>query len=322
MRASIPHRRLLVFGSINADLVTSPDRLPSPGETVLSPSYQMVNGGKGANQAVAAARSRISVSNPVLMVGAVGRDAFADQAVGDLQSNGVDVRYVARTASPTGCAFIAVDPSGENMITVALGANLDAQATQLTMELVTSGTILLMQNEIPMSEAIKAARQAREAGAMTILNLAPAPEGEAAAAIRDLLGSIDILVVNEHEFAVVCQVLCIPDCDGPKARVAALSKDIGADVVVTMGASGTLLGPSSGPVVHKPALAVAPVDTTGAGDTLTGVLAASLLDGLPLEDALTRANRAETLSCMAMGARDGMPSAAALDASLMATAAA
>ena len=304
---AVRHPSLIVFGSINVDLVASPARLPRPGETVLAPSYDVVSGGKGANQAVAAVRARGSLDSVVKMVGAVGHDGFAEKILQDLETEGILTEQICRTSRPTGCAFISVDQSGENQITVASGANWEVRAEQLTKEDITEGNVLLLQNEIPIKEAARAASFARAGGAKVVVNLAPAPEGDDAEQIRMLLQSTDIVVLNEHEIVVVCVALGLPHLDDCVEDARYLADRFALDVVVTLGAKGSALVRSEGEVYYASPVSIVPVDTTGAGDTLTGVLAVNLLERRELKDALRRANKAAALSCLAHGAREGMP---------------
>ena len=179
-----------VFGSLNVDLVVAVAHLPMVGETVLGRSYRVVAGGKGANQALAARRAGAAVR----MVGAVGRDGFAETALAELAADGVDLAGVARVAAPTGAAFIGVDEHGQNQIIVASGANLEARATQVAEDSWRRGDTLLLQMEVPLAENEKLAARARKAGLRTILNVAPALPLS-----QQVLGTLDWLVVNEVE---------------------------------------------------------------------------------------------------------------------------
>ncbi|MBU6497442.1 MAG: ribokinase, partial [Rhodospirillales bacterium] len=183
---------IVCFGSINLDLIFAVPRLPVAGQTVLGPTLHMEPGGKGANQAVAAARDGATV----VFAGAVGRDALADDALGLLRAAGVDVSRVAAVDQATGAAAICVDPAGENLIAVASGANLAARAGQVEDALLGPQTTLLLQRETDPQETEVLIARARAAGCRIVLNLAP-PGRLAAAALR----ALDVLVVNEDEAA-------------------------------------------------------------------------------------------------------------------------
>lgn len=282
---------VVVFGSINVDLLVPVPHLPAPGETVLGGDYVVAPGGKGANQALAARRAGAEV----VIAGAVGRDAFAGIGLSLLQRDGVDASLVAATDRPTGCATIAVDPAGENQIAVASCANNLAASSQVPDRLLGPATVLVLQREVPASENAALILRAREAGARIVLSLAPAGP-IAPATIED----IDILIANRDEAASLGEPLDI----ARRLRVA---------LIVTRGAEGAQALLPDGVSIAVPALAVDPVDTTGAGDTFAGVLAAGLDAGLPLSQALRRASAAAGLACLTAGAQPAMPSRAAID---------
>ncbi len=283
---------ILVFGSVNVDLVFPVPRLPGPGETVLGGDYALFAGGKGANQALAARRAGAEVT----LVGAVGRDGFAAAALDPLSRAGIDIRLVRTVAQPTGCAAIMVSSSGENMIAVASGANAAVRCDQVPDELLAPGTMLVAQMEVPPAETAAMVRRVRAGGGRSVLNLAPASP-----IAPELLRDIDLVVANEGE----------ADALGPDpARVAGLVRQ---GLVVTRGAAGATAYLADGRRLSVPALPVVPVDTTGAGDTFVGVLAAALDLGASLEAALRRASAAAGLACLARGAQTAMPDAAAID---------
>jgi ribokinase len=284
---------IVVFGSINIDLLVPVPHLPAPGETVLGGDYTIAPGGKGANQALAARRAGAEV----IMVGAVGRDAFAEIALSLLRRGGVDLSLVAASARPTGCAAITVNPAGENLIAVASCANLDVRATQVPDRLLGPQTVLVLQREVPAPENAALIRRARDHGARIVLSLAPA--GPIAPAC---LEDIDILIANENEAATLD--------DNP----AALARCLRQALVVTRGAAGAVAFLCDGRHIAVPARKIEPVDTTGAGDTFAGVLAAGLDQGLPLDLALYRAGAAAALACLAIGAQPAMPGRAAIEA--------
>jgi ribokinase len=282
---------IVVFGSINVDLLVPVPHLPVPGETVLGGDYAIAPGGKGANQSLAARRAGAAVT----MAGAVGGDSFAEIALSLLRRDGVDVRLVAATARPTGCATIAVDRAGDNQIVVAPGANAAVAAAQVPDELLRPDTVLVLQREVSMTENAALIRRARERGARIVLSLAPAGAVEPAR-----LEDIDILLANEGEAAAL-------------GDAAAVAKRLRQALVVTRGGAGAEALLADGGRIAVPALPVEPVDTTGAGDTFAGVLAAGLDAGLALEPALRRASAAAALACLAQGAQPAMPTRATID---------
>lgn len=298
---------LVVFGSLNMDLVVEVPTIPRPGETVLGSRSVTTPGGKGANQAVAAARAGAEVA----MIGAVGDDGFGDELRSSLAEEGVDTAGVTRVAAPTGLALICVDAAGENSIAVASGANAKAKAASIPEGLVVTGTALLMQMEVPADQTWAAIARAHAAGATTILNLAPAQAVPAAT-----LDQLDILVANAGEAEMAATTLALAD-RSPIAVATALSHAHDLTCVVTLGAEGAIAVTARGRVGYRvDALPIASVDTTGAGDTFTGVLAAGLNAGCTLPEALRRAGCAAALSCEGLGAQDAMPTRAMIDRGL------
>jgi ribokinase len=289
---------VLVFGSVAADLVFALPELPAPGHTVLAPGYRALPGGKGANQACAAARDGAAVA----FAGAVGADAMAEVALAGLRAAGVDLARLATVAAPTACAAVCVDPAGRNQIAVGSGANLLARAAQVADADLAPGTTLLLQMEVPAAENAALIHRARARGARVVLNLAPA-----AALPMTALHALDVLVANEHEAAWLAARL------GCGAGAAALHRALGIAVAVTLGEAGAELATAAG-TLRTPAFPVQVVDTTGAGDAWCGVLAAALGRGLPMEAALRRASAAAALACTRPGA--AMPTAAETDALL------
>jgi ribokinase len=286
---------IVVFGSINVDLIIPVPRLPRAGETVLGGDYALLPGGKGANQALAARRAGAEV----VMAGAVGADPFAGVALDLVRGDGVDTRLVRVVGGPTGCAAIMVSSEGENTIAVAPGANASARSDQVPDELLCAGTTLVAQMEVPPSETAMLIRRLRTRGGYSLLNLAPALPIDIA-----LLGEIDLVVANEGEAAAT---------GSDPARLARRPRQ---GLVVTRGAAGALAILRDGVRIEVPALAIEPVDTTGAGDTFVGVLAAALDLGSPLEAALHRASAAAGLACLARGAQTAMPDGTAVAAAV------
>ncbi len=293
---------LLVLGSINADLLFKVERLPSPGETVLCPGYSFAPGGKGANQAAAAAKAGAKVR----FVGHVGNDAYGPIVKGMLADAGADCAHLAVSPRPTAIAVIGVDSHGENAIIVASGANLDTSAAQVPDADLGAGVTVLCQNEIRLAESLAVLRRGHGLGARTILNLAPAGPVPSAA-----LDALDVLIVNELEARAAA------GSSGGDAETIArgLADRHGLVCVVTLGKAGAL-AVGRGEAWRVPVLPVTPVDTTGAGDAFSGVLAAGLDAALPLEQALRRASVAAALACEQVGAQSSQPTAAMIDARL------
>lgn len=289
--------RVIVIGSINVDLVIAAERLPRPGETVLGGRFAQYAGGKGANAAVAAARAGASVS----MIGAVGDDVHGRFALDALSSEGVDVSGVRTVDAATGVALISVGPRGENLITVAPGAN--ATVTADTLDLDGEPGVLVTNFEVPMPAVVAAATAAHEAGWTAIVDPAPAHALPAA-----LLAAGPLLVPNEHELTVA-----IGNDDPGTALEELLARHPGP-VVVTQGAAGALLAEGTRRERFPGYPAPAVVDTTGAGDTFAGVLATWVAAGATLDEAIEAANAAAALSVTRVGARAGMPSAAEIAA--------
>jgi ribokinase len=291
---------IVVFGSINLDLIFPLPAIPRAGETLLTPAIRIEPGGKGANQAVAASRDGAQV----IMAGAVGRDALATGALTLLRQAGIDLTRVISADAATGCAAIFVDPKGANAIGVGSGANLAVRASQVEDALLGPATTLVLQAEVPTAETAALIRRARARGARIILNLAPAGPIELAA-----LRAIDLLTVNETEAAWLGAHL------GSGTDAAALRDALGVTVVRTLGEDGADVATRAG-VQRVPARRVTPIDTTAAGDCFVGVLAAALDRGAPLVEALTRASAAAALCCTRAGSQSSLPTAAETDALL------
>lgn len=291
---------IVCFGSINLDLILPVPTLPQAGQTVLGRTMRAEPGGKGANQAVAAARDGARVA----FAGAVGRDAFAAQATALMRAAGVDLSRVIAADTSTGAAAICVDPHGANQIAVAAGANLQARAAQVEDALLGPGNTVLVQCETDLQEVAALIGRAHARGARVVLNLAPAaPLPEA------VLRATSLIVVNEDEAASLAAHL------GSAADAAGLRAALGPDVVVTMGGAGLVAATAAG-LTHLAAHKVAVVDTTAAGDCFAGVLAAALDRGLDLPAALRRANVAAALCCTRPGSQGSLPVAAETDAAL------
>lgn len=294
---------VIVVGSINVDLVVSASRLPRAGETVLGGQFARHFGGKGANQAVAAARAGASV----VMVGAVGSDRDGEESLAALRAEGVDVSRVRRVQAPTGVAIIAVAPDGENQIVVAPGANAEVSVEDAALHGMATGPgVLLTSLEIPMASVVAAVAMATRVGLQPVVNPAPGQRLPS-----ELLGLGPILTPNERELMAAGQAEdrddAITQLTGAGARA----------VVVTLGSGGALLaeGERRRPVA---ALSTKVVDATGAGDAFSGVLAAWLAAGGTLEEAVAAANAAAGISVGHAGARGGLPTRTQIEAALRA----
>ena len=301
---------IVIFGSINMDLVARVRRIARPGETVLSRRADSFFGGKGANQAVAAARAG---TIPVAMAAAVGDDPFGKACLDNLTENGVDVGAIRITEEPTGCAFITVDETGENAITVASGANMTVRAADLPDSLLAHASVLVLQMEVPIPENLAVAARARQAGVKVVWNFAPVPQVSDRAAMAELLGATDVLVVNEHEALSIAEIVGEGAGDDYLQAGAALARSFGPACIVTAGSRGAFAIGPEGTQTHAAARLITPVDTTGAGDTFVGVLATGLAEGLEIGAAMGRACAAASLSCLTPGAQAGMPRRDALE---------
>ena len=285
---------IVVFGSINVDLVARVPRLPLPGETLTGKSFAMMPGGKGANQALAAQRS----GSDVHLFGCVGgADALATVALRSLAQSPVNIAGVAKCDASTGVALIHVDDRGENCITVVPGANAHAHAAQVPDALLSTQTIVLMQLEVPLDEVGSLARRARLRGARVVLNAAPA-----AKLPRALLDDIDVLVVNQTEAMTLCEPAAIDALDAAWR----LASGASGSVVVTRGALGALYV-DHGEIGAQRAPAIDVVDTVGAGDAFTGAFAAALDRGDIFASAVRQGVVAGSLACVAPGAQDSLP---------------
>ncbi len=279
---------ILVAGSANLDFVVRASHIPSPGETVLGRDFKTFPGGKGANQAVACARCG-GVETEMLL--ALGDDAFATAIEASLKSAGVRMHVLRMPDQPTGTAFICVSDAGENAITVAPGTNSCLRDAHLPP--LDGVSHLLLQLEIPIETVEAYARRARAQGVKVILNAAPAQ-----ALSAELLSLIDVLVVNEEE------LVRLTNCHGNITQC--LSQIAVACVVVTLGKQGCVAR-LNGEFLTQPAFAVDVVDSTAAGDTFCGVLAASLSRNLGMQDALMLASAAGALACTRLGAQQSIP---------------
>jgi len=277
-----------VVGSANLDLVATTDRLPGPGETVMGFDFAEYPGGKGLNQAVAAARAGARVG----FVGAVGNDDAAATLLGVMRADGIATDGVAHVGVPTGRALIGVSSTGENSIIVVPGANATVR-----IEALATTRVLLLQLEVPVATVVDALTAARAQGAITLLNPAPVQPLD-----ESVLSLCDIVIPNEHEVQLL----------GGAERLLALGARA---VVVTRGAQGADLHTAQG-VTHSPAFAVAPIDTTAAGDAFCGALAARLAVGDELAEAIRYALAGGALATTKAGAVPSLATLAEIEALL------
>lgn len=287
---------ILVIGSLNADLVVRAPRFPQPGETISGDDLHTIPGGKGANQAVAAARQGASVA----MLGRVGTDGFGDFLLNNLKQNQVDVSNVQRDNASTGTAIIVVDANGQNSIVLSAGANGNVSSADVDHASSLTPGLILLQLEIPTPTVLHAAQFAKANGARVILNPAPAkplPD--------DLIRLADFIIPNETELSLLTG-LEVKDSASAEAAAKALLKRGAENVIVTLGSKGALIV-SDDRVMQVDAYQIDVVDTTAAGDAFIGGFASSLLHGLELKDAVRYANACGALAATKFGAQPSLP---------------
>lgn len=291
--------RIVVVGSSNTDMVIMSERIPEPGETILGGSFFMNPGGKGANQAVAAARA----GGEVVFVCKVGDDIFGSQSVQHFKESGIDTSYVmVDPVLPSGVAMITVDKHGENSIVVASGANsaLRPADVDLARRPLMDASVVITQLETPMETVLHLAAMTASLGKVFILNPAPA-----ASLPDDLLEKVTIITPNEHEAAMLTGMDVDNLQDASKAAIALSRKGI-RTVAITMGAEGVLLR-HEGSEHHIPAIKVKAVDSTAAGDVFNGALAVALSEGRSMVDAVKFACQAAAISVTRKGAQASAP---------------
>ena len=297
---------VFVLGSINQDFVLKVERRPEPGETVTNAELSTHNGGKGANQAAAAALIGASVT----MLGRVGDDEFGGPLVQALQEKGIDTSHVERVPDKaTGAAFITVTPDGENAITVAPGANrsLTPDDVDAAEGAIGEASVFVAQMEIPVQTVLRAVEVAAEKGVRPVVNLAPTFEVP-----RELLEKLDPLVVNEHEAAF----LLGSEVEGVDEALSAAPELLSLgprSAVITLGENGAVLADGDS-VEHIPAPDVDVVDTTGAGDAFVGALATQLAHGATLQESVAYAVRAGAAAVTKEGAQGALPTPEVIEA--------
>jgi ribokinase len=302
--------KIAVVGSLNMDLVVRSPRIPVPGETIIGRQFQTLPGGKGANQAVAAAR----LGAEVAMVGRVGQDEFAKVLLHNLAANNVDHTFVfPDPGAPTGVALITVDNAGQNSIVVVSGANahLSPAYVEVAESVIASARVLLLQLESPLVTVIRAAEIARAHGVSVILNPAPA---SAEPLLGRLLSLVDIIIPNETETSLLTG---LPVENDAQTRIAAAElRRMGVGtIILTLGARGALLADWHETKLF-PAFNITPVDTTAAGDAFVGGFGVALAEGMPLPEAIRWGNAAGALATTQLGAQPSLPAREALQALL------
>jgi ribokinase len=298
---------ITVIGSVNMDLIATTPRLPEPGETVSGTDFTTAQGGKGANQALAAQRAGAAVK----MCGAVGNDAFASEALALLGEAGADLELVRHVEGPTGTALILVGGDGENMIAVIPGANgeVTAEDAERAVAEMAANDTLVLQMEIPEAAIEAALKAAKARSVRSVLNIAPLTD-----AVVRLAPLADIVIANETEFARLSGRPA-ETLEAARTEVEALHARTGQCLIVTLGGEG-VLGARDGKVEHVPSLKIKPVDTVGAGDTFCGYLAQGLDAGMEFATAVRRAAVAGALACLKPGAQPSIPLSADVDARL------
>ncbi len=301
-------RRIVVVGSSNTDMIIQVERIPRPGETILGGRFTIASGGKGANQAVAAARA----GGRVTFIARVGEDMFGDQAVRGFLADGIDVTYVGRDKqAASGVALIFVAADGENSIGVASGANASLSPAEISAaaEIIGSAAVLVTQLETPLETVRAAVEIASSWDVPVILNPAPARPLD-----DDLLKLVTVLTPNETEAELLTGVKIAGPADAERAAEVLHGRGV-RTVIVTLGSAGALVcGPDSRSLV--PAFPVQPVDTTAAGDVFNGALATAMAEGKALPEAVRFAAAAAAISVTRLGAQPSAPKREEIDALL------
>ena len=292
------NKKIVVIGSSNTDMTVVADRLPVPGETVLGGKFAMGQGGKGANQAVAAQR----LGGDVTFICKVGRDIFGENSIKEYQKDGMDTSKVMYSDQPSGVALISVDTHAENCIVVASGANGDitVEDIEANRKDIEEAGILLLQLEIPVDAVVRAAKIGHEAGVYVVLNPAPAcdlPE--------EIYQYLSLIIPNQTEIALMTGIEA-NDEEGAAKAVEALQSKGTKDVIVTMGSKGSMVY-NNGKATFVPSRKVNAVDTTAAGDTYCGGLCVALSEGKDIIAAAEFATASSALTVQKRGAQDSIP---------------
>ena len=300
-------KKIIVAGSINMDVIARVEKLPLPGETVSGSQVQYLAGGKGLNQAAAAAK----VEADTFLIGKLGNDVFADTLRRFLQDQNISADYIGKSDKGSGTAFITVSADGQNTIVVVPGSNADVTEDDVSKIEISDQDIVICQFEIPIPTVLGLFRRAKAGGARTILNPSPIR-----AIPSELLALTDILIVNETELGFLCSVELTVEM--PIEEIAAAAVKIKSDaqtIIVTLGGRGAVLlfpagktGERSGGNSHfEPAVQVPVIDTVGAGDCFSGVFAAHLLENKSMVESLRAANKAAAICVTRPGAAPSMP---------------
>jgi len=301
------NKKIVILGSCNTDLVIKVRHFPLPGETIIGSDFMTNQGGKGANQAVSVAR----MGGNALFIAKVGNDSFGKNSIEALNAEGIDTRYCYMTNdAPTGVAMIDVDEQGENTIIVASGANalLSPGDVENAREEIENAEILLMQLETPLPTLMYAAEIAHKAGVTVVLNPAPFPNNPLP---EDFLKNIDIITPNETE-AEYMSGIHATDTDSALKAIAKI-KELGVSkVVITAGAAGAYME-ENGKAICVPTRKTKVIDTTAAGDTFCGALCVSLSEEKNLEESISFANKAASITVTRMGAWQSIPHRDVLD---------
>lgn len=302
---------ILIFGSINVDHVMQVERISRPGETNKAHEISQFFGGKGANQAIAAAR--VSTNVPVIIAGAVANDKAAIEVKENFVANKVNIDHIHSVEAPTGSAYIFIDPDAQNAITIVAGANNHVDEQLITGCILNETSHLVFQMEVPLDQMLKLAKRYKHINpnGTILFNTAPAPTLEQKSKTIELLNLVDILIVNEHEATAILNLMGYEQNSNEEKSVTILSHQFNTTTIITLGDKGAIAAIND-KIIVTPTIKVKALDTTGAGDTFVGVLATKLAHGIGLETSLRFACKAGALSCLKLGAQQAMPTASEL----------